>query len=402
MRVPVAVALPLVAVLAAWLVPLPPAAAVARSPQEATRYAEDTLPALGVPWGKVRGWMRSGEGWEVVWQPSHGAWLVRVWIGDAPGPLVWRLDVAAWLSGVRLSRAAAAHLARAAPEAGVARERLGRRDWEFAGARVAGAVAAGSALPQQPGSPPSPFEAVLAGLILAGALARVLLPTMRGRGWMQWTTLGCVALALSSPLLTPLAARSFRAGVRPWVTQLAVVAAVTLVASSVALAASHFRASASRPPGSLLLLAGAAGLLAGRLEPLEWLVEAAAVPVRVLIWLGVVGVGGWLLAVAGDGARALLGRSRSSPWLLSATAVAAVPLAGPWLGPVLAAAAGATGQRGDGPWLAAAVLFGWTFGCTWAGCGWVEPLRDALLWLATGLAFATIVAEREHAVRARN
>ena len=402
MRLPPGLALGGALVLTAWLVPLPSARPSAGSPQQAARHVERTLPALGLPWGKVRGWLRSGAGWEVVWQPSHGEWLVRARIADAPEAIVWRLDAAAWLSGVRLSREAAAHVARAAPEAGVARERLARRDWEFAGARVAGALAAGAALPSLPGSPPSPFEAILAGLILTGALARVLLPSVGGRGWLKWTTAGCVALALASPLLTPLVARSFRAGIRPWVTQLAAIAAVTLVASAVALAASHFRAASGRPRGTLLLIAGAAGVLAGRLEPLDWLVEAGAVPVRPLLWLGVAGIGGWLLALAGDGARALLGRSRAAPWVLAATATAAVPLAGPWLGPVCATVVGAAGQRGDGPWLTTAVLWGWVFGCTWVGCGWVDPMRDGVVWLAVGVSYAAVVALRQHAARAND
>ncbi|MFH1177594.1 MAG: hypothetical protein V1750_09330, partial [Acidobacteriota bacterium] len=95
----------------AMLVPVGPGVPAApRSPVAAAQALEGQIPAVGLNWGRVRAWERVGEGWKITWQPAHGAWLLRSWLPDHGGPPPWRLEVAPWLPGARLSLPAAALL----------------------------------------------------------------------------------------------------------------------------------------------------------------------------------------------------------------------------------------------------------------------------------------------------
>ena len=65
------------AAAALWVPATPPEPPASQPPAAAAGRAEDDLPSLGLPWGKVRGWERVNDGWTLTWQPAHGMWLVR-------------------------------------------------------------------------------------------------------------------------------------------------------------------------------------------------------------------------------------------------------------------------------------------------------------------------------------
>jgi hypothetical protein len=385
------------AILAPVAVKVEPAA---RHPLAAAALAEDTLPRLGLVWGKVRGWDRVGEGWRVVWQPAHGAWLLWAWIPDGAAPTGWWLDVAPWLPGARLSPQAAAAVAGANGEQ-VPRERLGRRDWHVGEHRVVGALPAGRRVPGPPRETDLAWGSLLAGLLFAGALGRVLLPVVVSTTWRRvvgWSVLVAIA---ALPLLAPLAGRRFAVGVRPLVTQLVFAATVAVVLVAVAIAAVRYPAGTGRPPGAVLALCLAAGLLAGRTEPVAWCAEAAGLTARPVVWLLAVIAGGFLAGLAGDGLRQLIAPAgRAAPALLTVAGATAVPFAGPWLGVSVAVVGAAAGGRGQGTPAGAAAMLGWLVGATWATCAWSGALRDTLLLLLAGVAaitFATL-SEARHRV----
>ncbi len=375
-------------------VPVTPSAPPAsEAPSAAAARAERELPSLGVPWGKVRGWERVGDGWTVTWQPAHGMWLVRAWVPDDPGDPLWRLDAASWLPGVRLSQRAARALTGREDGLAQGRERLGRRDWLLGHTRLVGALPAGGRLPADPGRDDPVPEAVLAGLLLAGAAARHLVPGVPGRFWRQAVGWAALALLPLLPQLSALVEPAFRAGVRPWVGELAFGAAATLLLGAIAFAAQRFPAAAGRAPGGCLGLALAVGVVAGRLHPAPWLLDVAGLPLRLPALAALAVLLGWLMGLAGDGLRELVrpaGRLRAA--LLAAVALAAVVLAGPWLGVALAVVAAAAVERGSGSWAAVAGVWGWVFGSVWALAQWEGALRDALLLLLLGVAVAAAAA----------
>ncbi len=371
---------------ASLLIPITPRFPRAwESPGEAAERAERELPSLGLLWGKVRGWSRVGPGWTVIWQPTHGTWLMSAWVPDGSGAIRWRFDAAPWLPGVRLSREAAEALVGKSGGVARARDRVGRRDWQVGGTRLLGVLPAGGELPSGVLLRRPVIEAVLAGLLLAGAVSRHLVPGVPSRGWRR--AIGWVAamLVVSLPQLSALAPVTFEPGVRPWVAELAFGTASVLLLGALVFAAQRFPAVAGTVPVAWLPVAAATGTLAGRLEPGTWLVAVAGAPVGLPVLAGIAILAGWLAALAADGLRELV---RFSAVMRVATmvllALASVSVGGPWLGVGLAVIAGAAVERGWGTWMAAAVVWGWTFGSVWAVAMWEAALQDALAFLLVG------------------
>ncbi len=371
---------------ACLLVPVKPRSPVAwESPADAASRAERDLPSFGLPWGKVRGWSRVGSGWTVIWQPVHGTWLLSAWVPDGPGVVRWRLDAAPWLPGVRLSREAAEVLVGERGAAAQGRERVGRRDWKVGPVRLLGALPAGGDLPAAPPSRWPVTEAVLAGLLLAGAVSRHLVPGVPSPGWRRAVGWAAAILVVSLPQLSALAPATFDPGVRPWVAELAFGTAGVLLLGALVFAALRFPAGAGRVPVAWLPVAVATGTLAGRSEPSTWLVSVAGVPFAVPVLAGLVVLAGWLAALAADGLREMM---RFSAVIRIAAmvvlALASVTLGGPWQGVALAVVAGAAVERGWGTWMAVAVVWGWAFGSVWAAAGWGTALWDSSAFLLLG------------------
>jgi hypothetical protein len=366
----------------------------AQSPEQATVRAEDGTLMVGLLWGKGRSWSRVASGWTVVWQPAHGAWLVRAWVPDDGSEVLWRLEAAPWLPGARLNAETAAVLT-SAESAAVARDRVGRRDWIVGSRRLLGALPAGGDLPQPAVTLQPVVEGLLAGLLLAGAATRRLVPAVPARGWRHAVLAAGLTLLVALLELTALAGGWLQPGVRPWVAQLAFVSGAVLLLAVLAFAATRFPVSAGPAPTALLPLALAVGILAGRASPLAWLAGTAGLNLRLLVWAACAVLAGWLAGLAGDGLRELL---RFVPMLrrfvVVALAVAAVARGGPWLGVALAVLAAAAVGGGGGAWLAASVIWGWQFGCVWASCAWPEALWSAMAFLMLGAAVAVAVVVR--------
>ncbi|OYV97721.1 MAG: hypothetical protein B7Z68_02830 [Acidobacteria bacterium 21-70-11] len=374
------------AAAALWVPAMPPEPPASQPPAAAAERAEDDLPSLGLPWGKVRGWERVNDGWTLTWQPAHGMWLVRAWVPDGPGEVRWRIEAASWLPGVRLSRRAASALAGRDDGVAQGREHLGRRDWLLTGTRVLGALPAGGDLPANPRRGNPAAGAVLAGLLLAGAAVRHLVPGVPSRVWRQAVGWSALALVPLLPQLSALAQPAFQAGVRPWVGELAFGAAATLLLGALAFAAQRFPAVAGRPAAGWLAIGLAAGVVAGRVQPAPWLLGVAGLPLRLPALAALAVLLGWLMGLAGDGLRELArpaGRVR--PAVLAMLGVAAVAFAGPWLGVALAVVAAAAVERGSGTGVAVAGVWGWVFGSVWALAEWEPALRDALVLLLIGV-----------------
>lgn len=382
-----------IAAAAIWL-PVPRRGAPAPwSAAAAAERAERELPALGVLWGKVRGWERVGAGWTVSWQPTHGMWLVRAWVPDAPRAVRWRIEAASWLPGVRLTMRAARALVEADGGLAQERDRLGRRDWLVGGAALLGALPAGRELPVHP-TPRRPWlEAVLVGLLVAGAAARHLVPGTPSRGWRHAVSWSGVCLIALTPWLAALARPVFRTGVRPWVAELAFGTAATVVLGALLFGARRFPAIAGSAPAAWLPAALGAGVLMGRLEPAEWLVSVAGLTLRLPALAAAAVIGGWVVALASDGLRELLrpvGASRRL--VLAAVGVGAVAAAGPWIAVAVAIVLAAAFERGRGTWITTAVVSGWVVGSLLALVEWEAALRDAFVLLVAASAVAAVAA----------
>lgn len=393
------------AVRLVWLVPVALALAVpvpreharvVQAPTEAARRAEREMPALGLVWGKLRGWERVDDGWSLLWQPAHGAWLVRAWVPNGPGAVRWRLEVARWLPGARLSQGAARVMLGSPPEPGSWREQLGRRDWLIGDHQLAGALPAGSGVPRPGrwGDPTWPF--LLGGFLLAGALARVVFPGVVAVGWRRAVYVSLALLAAAVPLATAIGVRSFQPGVRPWVTQLAFLASALGVLAAAAVAIARYAPKRGTVAAWSLPLVLAVGLLAGRLHPHPRLLDLAGLGPRLPIWASLAVAGGWLVVLAAEGLRDLLEPIHAArPAVLAAGSVVAVLGAGPWTGPACAVLLSAAIEKGAAMWLGVAAVWGWIVGSVLAGCGWPAPLRDAGLLLAAACAVAALALARD-------
>jgi len=389
----------------AWLAPVVVALAVpvareraraVQSPTEAARRAEREVPALGLVWGKLRGWEWVDDGWSLLWQPAHGAWLVRARVPNGPGEVRWRLEVARWLPGARLSQGAARVLLGSPAEPGSWRELLGRRDWRIGDLQLAGALPAGSGVPQpaKRGDPTWPF--LLGGFVLAGALARVVFPGVVAVGWRRAVYLCLALLAAAVPLATAIGVRSFQPGVRPWVTQLAFLASTFGVLAAAAVAVARYAPKRGSVPAWSLPLVLAVGLLAGRLHPHPRLLDLAGLGPRLLLWAGLSVVGGWLVVLAAEGLRDLLEPVHAvRPVVLATGGVLAVLGAGPWAGPTCAVLVSAAIEKGAAMWLGVAAVWGWIVGSVFGGCAWPAPLRDAALLLVVACAVAVLALLRD-------
>jgi hypothetical protein len=389
----------LVALLAAAMtvavparVPVAPA-----SPLQAAERALREVPSLGLVWGRLRSWRRVGDGWLLAWQPSHGAWLLRVWVPDGPGPVRWRLRVAPWLPGVRLSEPAARSLlGRPRGEVGTAVERLARRDWQVGEERLVGSLPAGEDLPLPAEPQIGAWPAALGGAALVGALCLVVLPGLVASGW-GWAVLAAsAALGLAMPMMTPLAFDRFQVGVRPWVAQLAFVVAGAGICAAMAVFGMRFKALRASPRSFALGSALTLGVLAGRLEPTPLFADLAGLSVRPLAWVAGAVALGYVVWLAGVGVRELLEAVRwARPWLLLVALFLALATAGPWLGPAAAVIAAAAGQRSSAMWVGLAATLGWLVGATWAVCAWASPLHGALLVLLVACTAVAVLFLRE-------
>ncbi len=363
--------------------PLPPAP---RSPLAAARLVEESSGPAALSWGKLRAWRRTKDGWMLLWQPSHGAWLLRALVEDEARPARWHVHAAPWLPGVRLSESLARLVAGVAVDEEAHRfERPARRDWDFAGRRVAGGLALGQDLPELPGQKLGGWPALLAGAVLAGALCLVVLPGGVTQRW-TWVLGGALmALIIVSPSSVALGYGIFRVGVRPWVAQLTLFGGLVMVCAALVALATRYGTLRGRPRAVELAAAAGVGLVTGRAAPVEFAVSAAGLTARPVVWLALVLALGYLAALAAIGLRELLHPLRGLRLVaLTGLAGAAIVTSGPWLGPVAAVLVAAAVARPRATWTAATAICFWIVGGTMAACAWEEPLRDAALVLLAG------------------
>lgn len=391
-----------------WLGPLAAAAALvllippAHPQAEVARPAPEALggtPVLGgsLDPGRVRGWQRSAGGWLLRFQPDHGAWLAGVWVPDAGGPPVSRLEAASWLPGARLSARAAACWGGDGPS--LSQERLGRRDWSVGGQTLAGALPAGGPLPRSGPPPLSLGNALLAGLLLAGALARRLAPGPADPVWIGLAGVGCVSLAMLAPSMSPLAGRLYAAEVRPEVTALAWSAGVIVLMGGVLFTAIMCPSVRGPVPMGLLPWGFLLGLAVGRHEPVGWIAELASLPGDRPTLAALALVAAWLVGLAGEGLAALLEPLQRARWLALIGSAALVVLGGgTWVGPGLVVLVAAAAGRKHGTWMGLAAMTGMLAGSLGAVCLW-----PAAQWLAGGVTvagLAFLMVARLLAVRA--
>jgi hypothetical protein len=399
---PLALAAGLLAVGAALVVPVRPPDAASWAPIEAAERAETQVPSLGLPWGRLRGWRRSEGGWLLAWQPAHGAWLLQAYVPDGPGRVMWRLDVASWLPGARLSRAAAALLMGFPTGPAVAEERLARRDWRYGSLRLSGALPAGTTfVTPAASSAGGNWDLVLGGLLFAGMVARMIFPAILTQRSRRIVAAAAAALLASTPWLAPLAEAEFRVGVRPWVTQLVAAAVVALVLGAVIVAVMSLPAGYARPTPLLPSLTFAAGFLAGRLAPASFAAAIEGLTVRGVALACLVVVGGWLAGLAADGLRQALGSTaRRRALVLVAAALVVVATAGSRTGPVLAVLLAAAVARPQAGWAASFTLWGWAAAVVLTTCLWPAATLDGLVLLALGIVVASTLG-RDRAVPVR-
>ena len=355
------------------------------SPQTAQARAEEQAPQLSLLWGKLRAFARKPQGWELVYQPAHGGWVVRVVVPDDAAPQTPALEVAGWLPGSRLSLEAAQFLVRGLQAEGFL-DRPARRDWYFPEAVVLGALPA-ARNPEGEARLGFPWAcALLAGLLLAGATARRvgLHPVDRRlrRAMLGAAALGCLAL----PGAARLGAGFFGPGIRPFVHLTVLGATGFLVLATVAAAAYLFPAFPRRV--SWFAWAGGAlfGWVCGAVTAPPWTLALAGLPDRCLWLLAAPLLAGYLLDLAGTGAQRLVAPlGRFGVLLLPIGGALALVLGGSWGLPLgTALVAGALGL-GQGLWFATAAVSTFLPGAWWVSVGWLGPLRDALL-----LVFATV------------
>lgn len=355
----------------------------------ASRHArEAALEAVGQDastWlapGPLRGWQRLDSGWLLRFQPDHGAWLLSVWKPDHGGAESFSLEVGEWLPGARLSRELAASWLGDAPA--VPRELLARRDWSVGSTGLAGSLPTGGGLPRSATAPGVALTALLAGLLVAGAVVRRQEPGASDRIWLGLVGLASVAMMVLAPANAPLAARLLAAEVRPLITTAAWWAGVVVLMGGVLFAAVTCPPAMGARRSQDLPWAFLAGVASAGAFPVTWVAEPASLPGVVPTLAALVVLGGWLVGLAGDGLDALLrtfGQARAP--LLLGCAAGVLMAGGPLAGPALAVIAAAAGGRQDSAWLGLAAVGGVVTGSLAAVCLW-----PAAQWTAWGLFFA--------------
>lgn len=348
--------------------------------QQAQSRAEGQAPPLLLTWGKLRAFTRCGEAWELVYQPAHGGWVVRVLVPDTAPPHPPRLEMVAWMPGSHLSLAAASFLAGDGRAESVA-ERPARRDWWFAERVVYGALPA--AKPGRCGLPWPSVPAELAlffGLCCAGALARRVHVTLADPKLRRVVLVSATAMLAALPGATRLAGPLFSPGVRPFITLLVLATAGAVGLGVVGACAYLFPLAAAKPCWWVWAGGGVVGWLVGVWLAPGWAQTIGALPARWLWLLGGGVLAGYLVDLAGAGVRMLLSplRRLASVVVLLLAAAALLVGQGPWL-PVGAACLVAALPPGQGFFFATAATSGLLAGSWWVSYGVFGPLRDALL-----------------------
>lgn len=362
---------------------------LAGPPAWAVRRAENQTPSLGLVWGKLRAFAREGASWRLVYQPTHGAWLVTVRVPDLGVPERPSLEAASWLPGGRLSASAVRRLSGKEPLGFV--EGLARRDWRLAQGTVIGALLVGEPAPRKPlASAVSWPLQMAAGLLLAGAASRRMRPQPRAPGLRRVIMMGCLFLVFAVVGASRLVWPIFAPGVRPFVSLLLFQAFATLVLAVVAACAFVLPAFAHRPGWWSVGLGFCVGWMLGLATAPSWAVAAAAAPSRWILVVAAPVVAGYLGDLMADGGRLLLSPSGRLAPVVAVVAAGAGLVAGGWgvaLAAILLVAAWSPAQAF---WFATALAFGFLPGAWWASVGWWGPLRDGLLlslciWAALGV-----------------
>lgn len=387
-RVPALVGVLLLAafVLGSWGVPSPRRCG---SPQQAAQRAEAQATPLNLVWGKLRGFSRFPDSWLLVYQPSHGSWLVSVLVPDLGPPESPRLAVASWLPGVRLSAGAAQRLARSSTPPISFTDRLARRDWDFQEHVVFGALAAAKPAHADYGLGLLSWTGPLFfGLLTSGALVRRLRPHPPLLGLRKTILLACLAMLLGIPGVTKLGGDFFAPGVRPLVTILVLAAAFVLGLSVIAASAFLFPVLPASPTWSILGTGVLLGWLGGLIFSPSWSVTLAGLSPRWLWLLGAPILVAALLDLAATGVALLLSPLGALARIVGLGAAAlSLAYGGGWGLPTAASFLVSLVAANQRFWLALGLSLGFLPGAWWLSVGWLGPLRDALLLMCGLLGF---------------
>lgn len=381
------------AALVVLVFPVRPEIGACRTAREAAREAGGRDAVAWLEPGPLRGWQRLGAGWLLRFQPDHGAWLHSVWMPDLGGSERFRLAVGDWLPGARLSPELAASWLGDAP--GLSRELLARRDWSTDARGLAGSVPTGGGLPRSTTAPGVTFTAVLAGLLMAGAVVRRLEPEPGDRLWPWLVAVAGGGLIVLGFANAPLAGRLFAAEVRPLITTAAWWAGTVVLMGGVLFAAVTCPVTRGGRRQQDLPWAFLVGVAAAGVSPSVWVIEVASLSTALPTLAAVVVLAGWLIGLAGDGLDALVrtfGRARVP--LLAGCAVAVVMAGGPLVGPALAVIAAAAGGREGGAWLGLAAIGGVVTGSLAAVCLWPAAQWTALALFLGGFGMTLLAALR--------
>jgi hypothetical protein len=190
-----------------------------------------------------------------------------------------------------------------------------------------------------------------------------------------------------SAAATDLGFTYFAAEVRPWVTELALVAVFVLAAAALVFAGYRVPAPGGRWPRYSLGVALAGGAAWGAWDPQPWVGDVVGLgwPLLALPTLAI--VVGWLAALAADAGRGLLGSALGGRLLVAGALVALAGVErGALAGVVIAVAAAAVSSRGTATAVAVAVTWGWLGGSAVAVCRWSPAVWQVGLFLLAGIA----------------